>query len=36
MHWLYNQYQQFVQSLEGDAYVLYSNLPPGLIPDWDR
>ena len=26
---------QFVQSLEGDAFVWYSKLPPGLISDWD-
>lgn len=28
--------RQFVQSLEGDAFVWYSKLPPGWIPDWDR
>lgn len=27
--------RQFLQSLEGDAFVWYSKLPPGLIPDWD-
>lgn len=25
----------FVQSLEGDAFVWYSKLPPGLKPFWD-
>ncbi|KAG8376466.1 hypothetical protein BUALT_Bualt09G0066400 [Buddleja alternifolia] len=27
--------QLFVQSLEGPAFVWYSNLPEGSIPDWD-